>query len=149
MEHDFVYVIKNNKYVHSAFCMHKNYKLLINKVLDENNNLKPFYKFYRDIEELVIGYNKNLLEKEYDMLIIKAHREVDWYRFKQYKDILPNLLWEPSTHPEGCRNHEKYWGRIWRVSDAFWKKHKPGDCMDCQCYLCATDDPVTDNTDLI
>jgi len=145
LQPSFEHVLKRDKHVHASFNNHKNPFEIASKMLDEYDRLMPFYKFYRNVKVLIDGYDRDLLEKEYCMAICRAHQIVDWYQFEQNKDILPNLLWEPSTHPNGCMNHEKFWNKIWSIDDPFWKLHHPGDCLDCQCYLSATDKPVTDD----
>lgn len=81
---------------------------------------------------------------EFDYSHIPNRFVEDWKQFIQEEDILPNLRWQSSMHPCGCKVHEKYWNRIWSIRDPFWKEHHPGDCSDCLCYLSSTDDPVTE-----
>jgi hypothetical protein len=140
----FDYAIKHDKRVCNSFIKHKNPQQITAQMLDKNNDLKPFYKFYRDVEPLIANYDNDLLEKEYSMAVGRAHLAVNWHQFKQEKDILPNLRWIKPVNSNGCKNHEKYWNRIWKINDPFWEKHYPADCLDCQCELIATDEPITD-----
>jgi len=127
----FEHAIKYNKNVYTSFGNHKFPRKIAAQMLDTHGQLKPFYKFYKDVELFIEGYDRDLLEREYDMAIHRAHLAVDWYTFKRDKDVLPNIQWVKSINPNGCKNHEKYWNRIWKIDDPFWKQNSPADCLDC------------------
>jgi hypothetical protein len=135
--------IRRSPKVHDVFHNHKCSRKIAGQILDESGELKAFYKFFRDVEPLINGYDKDLLEKEYCLAIQRAHLVGEWQQFEQEKDIFPNLLWVPSVSPNGCKPHKKYWNKIWSIDDPFFKQHYPGDCLDCQCDLRATDMPTT------
>lgn len=86
-------------------------------------------------------FNAYALYFDYSFIPIQFLK--DWEQFLKEEKILPNLRWMPSTHPNGCKLHRKYWRRVWPIRDRFWREHHPGDCEDCQCYLSSTDEPVT------
>lgn len=131
------------KYVISSFSDQQHCVELAKLILDSNGELKPFYKFYRETINICHKYDRDKLETEYNMAIVRAYVEIDFMIARRDKDILPNLQWLKSTHPNGCILHEKFYNHIWSIDDSFWDKHRPGEYKDCQCRLQATDTPAT------
>ena len=141
--------LRANKSIHLAFQNHSHPEKLAAAMLSEDDALISFREFYRAVIDLVGNYDINLLEQEYCFAVARTHVVVEWkYQIIPYKDVLPNVKWEESLHPFGCKDHEKFWNRIWAINDSFWKNNMPADRPDCQCFLRSTDEPVTDNSDI-
>lgn len=113
----------------------------------------PYMQARREIEKTIqgegsffqsIGNISEAVPRKFDYSHIQPQFIEDWEQFISEEDILPNLMWLPSTHPNGCKVHEKYWNQIWAIRDSFWRKHHPGDCPNCQCSLTSTDKPATE-----
>lgn len=138
--------IKSNKYVHDVLAHHENPCKITEAMLNERGDLRPFYSFYREVGPFIGEHDKEQLKDEFDLAIRRAHLARDIRQFLQDADVLPNLRWVPSTHPDGCKRHEQFFNRIWAINDRFWLDNMPLDGTDCSCYLSSTDDSTTYRT---
>lgn len=142
--------LKNNINIHYAFDAHDNPSEMTSLMLCESG-LKPFYRFYIDVQHLAPEYDRELLEKEHSFAIRRAHVARDIRQAVQDVDALPNMVWmpSPSMPPDKCEAHEQFYNRIWSIDDHFWRDNMPCDEIDCHCYLRSTYEPVTDNNNII
>lgn len=145
---DFLTAIKHNNGVFSAFKTHRLQNDIAGQLLDDTGDIKPFERWLYDTEDIVDHQVRDWLETEYNTSVIRAHQAADWQQFEREKDILPNLKWNPTTSQNPGLDHMMFWNRIWSIDDPFWLEHRPGDRWNCKCSLSATDQPVTDNSDL-
>ena len=139
--------IASNDYVHQAFAAYTNPKKIARLMLD-GDELKPYYKFCRDASSLLKEFDRERLEGEYGLAVRRANFARDIRQFLREKDVLPNLRWNRTPHSDGCKWHDEFVGRVWAIDDPFWLYHQPLDKPECHCYLSATRDSVTDNSDL-
>ena len=140
--------LKSNNAILIAFKAHNHPVLIVEKMVDEKNNLRPFYQFRNSVVHLIGDYDISLLEEEYSFAVRRAHLINDLRQIIREKDVLPNMKWMPSLHPFGCPRHERFWNRIWAVDSPFWLSNLPCDNIDCVCYLSSTDEDETDNSDI-
>lgn len=140
---EFLYQLKHNVDVFSAFRTHRMQNDIAAQLTDEKGQLKPFSRFAKDVQPYVRHKNRAWLRTEYDTAVRRAHQAADWQQFEAEKDVLPNLEWIPSTSPTPGADHRVFWGTVLPVDDPFWKEHRPGDRWNCKCELRATDKDCT------
>lgn len=139
----------NNDSVDFAFQSHNDPNKIKTLMIDDGAQLKPFYRFYNDVKEIIVSnYNKELLEREYNFAIRRAHTIMDAKQIVNELDVFPNIEWECRFDISTCTSHQKYNGRIWAATDPFWKECMPCSDIDCDCSICGTDEPPTDNSNL-
>lgn len=140
---DFLWQLRHSNEVFSAFKTHTQQNHLADLLTDSKGKLKPFGQFAKDSEAVIGKYNRQWLRTEYDTAVIRAHQAANWQKFKEEKDVLPNLEWIPSTSPNPSEDHMVFWGTILPVDDGFWDAHRPGDRWNCKCDLRSTDKAAT------
>ncbi len=140
---EFLYQLKHNVEVFSAFRTHRMQNDIAAQLTDEKGQLKPFSRFAKDVQPYVRHQNRAWLRTEYDTAVRRAHQAADWQQFEAEKDVLPNLEWIPSTSPTPGADHRVFWGTVLPVDDPFWKEHRPGDRWNCKCELRNTDKDCT------
>lgn len=143
---EFLEQIRHNNEVFSAFRTHRMQNDIAKQLLDEKGQLKPFYKFKKDVEPLTGKYCDQWLNTEYNTAIIRAHRAAEWKHFETEKDVYPNLRWMPTTSINPDPVHESFWSRklTLPIDDPFWSHHQPGERWNCKCSCEQTDEPVND-----
>ena len=65
--------LKSNNAILIAFKAHNHPALIVEKMVDEKNNLRPFYQFRNSIVHLIGDYDISLLEEEYSFAVRRAH----------------------------------------------------------------------------
>lgn len=146
---DFKNAIKNNNAVFAAFKTHRLQSDVAAQLLDADGNLKSFSQWETDTQGIVDHQVGHWLETEYNTAVTRAHQAADWRQFLREEDILPNLRWNPSTSITPGLDHTVFWNRIWSIRSKFWDDHRPGDRWGCKCSLSSTDEPETDNSDIV
>lgn len=143
---DFIYQLKYNNAVFSAFKTHRQQNDLAASLLDANGNLKSFATFKNDVAPIVGKYNQDWLKTEYNTAVIRARQAANFKKFEETKDLFPNLQWLPSTSIERRNFHVKFYNLVKPISDPFWKTNYPGDLWNCKCGITNTDDSVSEET---
>lgn len=143
---EFLEQIRHNNEVFSAFRTHRMQNDIAKQLLDEKGQLKPFYKFKKDVEPLTGKYCDQWLNTEYNTAVIRAHRAAEWKHFETEKDVYPNLRWMPTTSVNPDPVHESFWSHklTLPIDDPFWSHHHPGERWGCKCTCEQTDEPVND-----
>lgn len=143
---EFLEQIRHNNEVFSAFRTHRMQNDIAKQLLDEKGQLKPFYKFKKDVEPLTGKYCDQWLNTEYNTAVIRAHRAAEWKHFETEKDVYPNLRWMPTTSVNPDPVHESFWSHklTLPIDDPFWSHHQPGERWNCKCSCEQTDEPVND-----
>lgn len=145
LDNEFIYQIKNNNEVFSAFRVHRMQNDMAAQLLDNEGNLKPFEKWAEDIVTISDHYIKRWFETEYNTAVLRAHNAAEWKKFESEQDVYPNLRWMPTTSPTPDNFHRQYWSMklTLPINHPFWQKHHPGDRWNCKCELRQTDEPET------
>ena len=149
IEDEFIRQLKSSTEVFSAFKTHRMGRDMAAKLLDDKGQLKPYRQFKQDVLPIASHHIDNWLKTEYNTAVRRAHLAADFERYKRNADILPNLRWEPSTSVNKRELHIPFYDRIWAIDDPFWAENFPGSLWNCKCGLSATDEPLTDNSDII
>lgn len=140
---DFIEALKHNNAVFAAFKTHRMQNDMVKQLLDENGVLKPFEQWRKDVSSIASHQCQAWLQTEYDTAVLRARQAANWQQFIREKDVLPNLLWVPSTSPNPGADHMPFWNTILPIEHPFWTRHRPGDRWNCKCDLRSTDKPVT------
>lgn len=129
--------------VFSAFKVHRMQNDIAAQLYGPDGVLKPFEQWKKDVHPMLDHHMGHWLRTEYNTAVLRARQAVDWQRFEQHADILPNLEWMPSTSARPGADHKVFWGTILPIHHPFWSAHRPGDRWNCKCSLSATDEPPT------
>lgn len=148
-DYDFYKELRYNNGVFAAFRTHRFQNDIARQLLDENGELKPYERFVQDVNTLVApAHLQSWLQTEYSTAVIRARQAAAWKRFEANKNELPNLKWIESSSLHPGEDHMIFWNTIRPLDDVFWEKHRPGDRWNCKCDLEATDEPVTEKSDI-
>lgn len=141
----FLYELRNNNAVFSAFKTHRMQNDIAAQLIDPvTGQLKSFDRWKLDIKGMTDHYCIQWLQTEYDTAVIRAHQAADWKHFIDEADVFPNVRWMPTTSIVPDPLHERFWTKklTLPVNHPFWQEHRPGDRWNCKCSLQQTDDPV-------
>lgn len=148
-ESEFIRQLKSSTEVFAAFKVHRMGRDMAAQLLDDKGQLKSFRQFKQDVAPISSHHIDNWLKTEYNTAVRRAHLAADFERYKRDADILPNLRWEPSTSVNKRELHIPFYDRVWAIDDPFWADNFPGSLWNCKCGISPTDDPLTDNSDII
>lgn len=140
---EFLYQVKHNVQVFSAFRTHRMQNDIAARMLDDEGKLRSFSQFRKAVEGYTDHQNRAWLQTEYTTAVRRAHQAADWQQFEAEKDVLPNLEWIPSTSPTPGADHRVFWNTILPIDSKFWDEHRPGDRWNCKCDLRNTDKEPT------
>ncbi len=146
---EFINQLKTSADVFAAFKTHRMGRDMAAQLLDEDGQLKSFEQFKEDVAPISSHHIDRWLRTEYDTAVKRAHLAERMVQFRAEKDVLPNLEWQPSTAAHPRELHMPFYMRIWPIDDPFWEDNFPGSLWGCQCGIEATDEPPTDNSDLV
>ena len=136
---EFIYQLKNNAAVFSAFKTHKLQSEIFEQLFDENGELKSFANFKADAQPFVEKDHKHL-ETEYDTGVLRARNAAKWKEFERDADLFPNLKWLPSTSVEKRESHKLFYNMVLPITHKFWREHYPGDEWNCKCGITNTNE---------
>ena len=148
-ESEFIRQLKSSTEVFAAFKVHRMGRDMAAQLLDDKGQLKSYRQFKQDVAPIASHHIDNWLKTEYNTAIRRAHLAADFERYKRDADVLPNLRWEPSTSIDRRELHIPFYDRVWAIDDPFWADNFPGSLWNCKCGISQTDDPLTDNSDII
>lgn len=142
---EFVNAIKHSADVFSLHRTATQSKLLAERMIDADGNLKSFEQFVKDTRPINEHYNKAWLRTEYDTAVLRAQMAADWKVYERDADVFPNLRWMQTTSVTPRETHAEFWmsNLTLPIDDPFWNQHRPGDQWNCKCWLQQTSDPAT------
>lgn len=101
-------------------------------LLDDNGNVKPFYKFFQDTRSIHGKYNKNYLKSEYQFATASARMAGKWADFEKYGDRY-YLQYRTGQDDRVRAEHEKLHNTTLPINDPFWDKYTPPNGWRCRC----------------
>jgi hypothetical protein len=142
-DNEFISQFRKNTAVFAAFKNHVQTKEMVNLLVDENGNLKPFYKFKKEALQLSQKYNVEWLKTEYNQAVRTARMAANLKLWENTLHLYPNLEYVESTASEKREEHIRYVGTILPFRHSWWVKHMPPSEWGCQCSVRPTDKKVT------
>lgn len=137
---EFIYQLKHNNAVFSAFKVHREQNDIALQLLDGDGKLKSFAQFKKDAQNIDAEYQK-YLKTEYSTAVIRARQAANFKKFEEDKELFPNLKWLPSTSISKRDLHKPFYNLVKPIDDPFWKSNFPGNLWNCKCGLTNTDEP--------
>ncbi len=119
-------------------------------LIDENGNIKPFERFYNDVQKLNNTYNRNYLRTEYDFAVISSERAARWEEQQDDGGGRYMLQYRTMGDEKVRASHRKLNGVTLPASDPFWDEFYPPNGWGCRCLVAkvrAAKYPKTDSTE--
>lgn len=128
-------IMQQNVFVFSGFKTYQQLKEASMLMLDENNQLKPFTRFYKDVTAINKTYNVNYLNAEYNHSVAAAQMAAHWHVFEANKDFAPNLQYI-TAHDDRVRDSHRVLDKVTRpIDDKFWDTYYPPNGHNCRCHV--------------
>lgn len=131
--------LHNNVAVFSAFKTYRQTGEMAVNLFRKDGSKKPFNEFLKESRDIDKKYRSNWLKSEYDMAQKQARSAERWQQFLRDKDVYPNLIYKASSSAEPRLDHQKYYGIIKPIEDAFWNTGMPPLAWGCKCSVEQTD----------
>lgn len=136
IEHRVPYIMKRdlreNIYVFSGAKTYAELKELSGLLLDGDGNIKPFYKFWQEVQSIHTDYNKNYLEAEYIFATQSAQMASKWNEYEQDGDRY-FLQYRTANDDRVRESHWLLHDTTLPPSDPFWEKYFPPNGWRCRC----------------
>lgn len=136
IEHRVPYIMKRdlreNIYVFSGAKTYAELKELSGLLLDGDGNIKPFYKFWQEVQGVHTDYNRNYLEAEYIFATQSAQMASKWNEFEADGDRY-NLQYRTAYDDRVRESHRLLHDTTLPPSDPFWEKYFPPNGWRCRC----------------
>lgn len=126
--------LKNNVYVFSGFKTYETLKKATELLLDENDKIKNFDKFKKDIQTLNKNYNDFYLRSEYNHAIGSAQMVSIWQNITENQDDY-DLQYDAVNDKRTRLTHLQLDGIIKPVNDVFWNTYYPPNAWNCRCTV--------------
>lgn len=121
-----------NIYVFSGAKTYAELRELSDLLIDNKGEIKPFYKFFRDVKQIHENYNKAYLESEYLFANQSAQMASKWVEFEKDGDEF-NLQYRTANDNRVRYEHQLLHDVTLPPSDPFWSKFFPPNGWRCRC----------------
>ena len=98
-------------------------------LLNDQNKIKPFSEFYKDVTKINESYNKQYLEAEYQFAVASSQMANKWAGFSD--DY--NLQYRTAGDQRVRDSHDKLRGTTLPKSDPFWDSFMTPNGWKCRC----------------
>lgn len=136
IEHRVPYIMKRdlreNIYVFSGAKTYAELKELSGMLLDGDGNIKPFYKFWQEVQSINTDYNKSYLEAEYLFAVQSAQMASKWNEFEADGDRY-NLRYITAGDDKVRDSHRLLHNIVLPPTDPFWERYFPPNGWRCRC----------------
>lgn len=136
IEHSVPFIVQRNLsenvYIFSGAKTYAELKELSEKLLDSNGSIKPFSKFWQDVESVYPGYNQSYLEAEYIFATQSAQMASKWTDYESDGDRY-NLQYRTAGDDRVRESHWLLHNTTLPPSDPFWNDYFPPNGWRCRC----------------
>lgn len=134
--HEVTYILRRdlqeNVHVFSGAKTFAELKELSGRLLDADGNIKPFNKFWQEVQAVHADYNKSYLESEYIFATQSAQMASKWNEFATDGDRY-NLQYRTAGDDRVRASHAVLQDTTLPPSDPFWDKYFPPNGWRCRC----------------
>lgn len=124
--------LSENIYVFSGAKMYQELKELSGLLLDTGGNIKPFNKFWQDVQSIYPEYNQSYLEAEYIFATQSAQMASKWNEYETDGDRY-NLQYRTANDDRVRESHWLLHNTTLPPSDPFWNDYFPPNGWRCRC----------------
>lgn len=126
--------LKNNTFVFSGFKTHQQLERVSRLLHDDDGHVKPFNRFFKDVQSIDKKYNRTYLQAEYNFAVRSAQAAGKWNNFLQDGDEF--YLQYRTARDERVRDEHRILDRITLpVSSDFWNEYFPPNGWNCRCNV--------------
>lgn len=104
----------------------------VGTLLMDGENVKPFSKFWQDVQSVHQNYNRNYLEAEYIFATQSAQMAYKWSEFEADGDRY-NLQYRTAQDDRVRAEHATLENTTLPPSDLFWNSYYPPNGWRCRC----------------
>ncbi|MCX8018923.1 MAG: phage head morphogenesis protein [Chitinophagaceae bacterium] len=129
--------IENDIFIFSGFKTYAQLKEAALLLLDENKNIKPFYRFLNDVQNIIKTYNEHYLEAEYIFATQSAMAVNEWLQFEEDdpEGKRYNLQYRTANDDKVRDTHRAMEGITLPANSPFWDKYYPPNGWRCRCRV--------------
>lgn len=136
IEHSVPFVMKRNLseniYIFSGAKTYAELKELSGLLLDTGGNIKPFSKFWQDVQSIYPEYNQSYLDAEYIFATQSAQMASKWNEYETDGDRY-NLQYRTANDDRVRESHWLLHNTTLPPSDPFWNDYFPPNGWRCRC----------------
>lgn len=136
IEHSVPFVMKRklseNIYIFSGAKTYQELKELSGLLLDTGGNIKPFHKFWQDVQSIYPEYNQFYLDTEYIFATQSAQMASKWNEYETDGDRY-NLQYRTANDDRVRESHWLLHNTTLSPSDPFWNDYFPPNGWRCRC----------------
>ena len=126
--------LAENVYVFSGAKTYAELKELSGMLLDDQGNIKPFNRYWQEVQEIYPRYNQNYLEAEYIYATQSAQMASKWSEFESDGDRY-HLQYRTAADERVRETHRALHDITLPPSDPFWDKYYPPNGWRCRCTV--------------
>lgn len=125
--------LRKNVHIFSGLKTYHELKNVSNLLMD-GDKVKPFSKFWQDVQKIHKNYNKNYLQAEYIFATQSAQMVSKWVEYEKDGDRY-NLQYRTAMDDRVRETHQMLHNTTLPPSDPFWEKYYPPNGWRCRCTV--------------
>lgn len=126
--------LKNNTFVFSGFKTHQQLERVSRLLHDDDGHVKPFNRFFKDVQSIDKKYNRTYLQAEYNFAVASAQSAGQWHEFSQYADRY-YLQYRTAKDERVREEHAILDGITLPMDDPFWDEYYVPLGWNCRCQV--------------
>lgn len=126
--------LKESNYVFSGIKVFHELNEAFPSMLDDNNELRPFEDFLKDVQKVNNTYNGSYLRTEYNFARQSSLMAARWKHFEKDGDRY-NLQYRTAYDDRVRTSHRKLEGITLPPSSKFWNDYFPPNGWNCRCTV--------------
>lgn len=124
--------LQENVYLFSGGKTYAELKELSELLLSADGNVKPFSKYWQDVQAIFPQYNQSYLEAEYLFAVQSAQMASKWTEFEKDGDRY-NLQYRTASDDRVRKTHRMLHDITLPMNDKFWIEYYPPNGWRCRC----------------
>ena len=126
--------LKESNYVFSGIKVFHELNEAFPSMVNEDNELRPFEDFLKDVQKVNDTYNGNYLKTEYNFAYQSSLAAARWKQFKK-EGYRYNLQYRTAYDDRVRTSHRKLEGITLPLSSKFWDDYFPPNGWNCRCTV--------------
>ena len=126
-------VLENDIFIFSQCKTYIQLKNCMQLLTDLNGDVKPFYKFLKDVRSIHKNYNEQYLQAEYNFAVSSSQMSAKWVNYSDSDKVL--LQYRTVRDARVRKTHEMLDTITLPKSDPFWDKYFPPNGWMCRCSV--------------
>jgi SPP1 gp7 family putative phage head morphogenesis protein len=142
-DYKMLFDLRRNVYVFSGAKTYQEVREVVDLlVYREKNEIRSFSDFKKKAKDVLVRYNEEYLQAEYNSAIAQSRSASQWMEFEKNSELYPMLTYHTVGDGRVRPTHAALNNISRPVDDKFWNNYMPPNGWNCRCTVLQGDDGV-------